>query len=715
MRIFKYLSLFFIMLFLLPFVVKAEECDVSKITITSMEQHGIKGAAEEKGEPTFKDRNINLNVKMHGVGDSINYDMVIKNDSEEDYVIDENAFKTDSEYIEYTLKTNDGSNVVKGNDSKKVTLIITYKKEVDDSEFGNNNTFDASNNLKLSLNTSEKEKDLDSITTNNIKDQKNPKTKSLNIYLIVMILLVSLVIIYLSYNNINKYNKYLILIISLTFIPVVYAICKCDIDVESTIEIEKKPTLYDTVVGLANDTDACVTKFENEVTDQPGDTKHSDNVYFDNCSGQRNLIFGGYCWQVIRTTDTKGTKVVFNGEPVNGKCPIYRNRHKGITKANIESTNLNAQYLYGSSFSYDITNNTFTLEDTNSATWSDSTYESLIGKYTCKNTSGTCSTIYNINDYVDNDKGYTSSYDISDVNYASIGDSPFNANHMTPSAVGYMFNKSYNIKNKALNEQTYKYGSDVTYDSSTHMYTLSGTVKNIDAHYNKSDVHYTCWDTTGVCSEVSFMYRIDYSKIYYINLKDGKKIDDAINDMFMNDNLNKYNSSIKGIIDAWYKQNLIEYESKIEDTVYCNNRKIKSLGNWRIDKDLDDMFYEIIFAGDYLGDNLTCPNITDSFAVSNNKAKLRYPVALITNEEWENINSIDLRRTGSAYWNLTPRRFGMYNAENRYIYGEGFTSINYSDLVGVNSNGGIRPAISLAYDSLIISGTGSEDDPWIVK
>ena len=87
---------------------------------------------------------------MHGVGDSINYDMVIKNDSEKDYVIDENAFKTDSEYIEYTLKTNDGSNVVKGNDSKKVTLIITYKKEVDDSEFGNNNTFDASNNLKLS-------------------------------------------------------------------------------------------------------------------------------------------------------------------------------------------------------------------------------------------------------------------------------------------------------------------------------------------------------------------------------------------------------------------------------------------------------------------------------------------------------------------------------------------------------------------------------------
>ena len=150
----KRLLLIIIMsLFFIPYIVNAETCDISKITITSMEQKSIEGNTEEVEDPTFKDRNINFNLKMYEVGDSITYDMTIKNDSKEDYMIDEDTFKTDSKYIIYTLKTNDGSNVVKAKSNKDVTLIVEYKKEVDSSLL-NNNKFDASNNLKLSLNTS---------------------------------------------------------------------------------------------------------------------------------------------------------------------------------------------------------------------------------------------------------------------------------------------------------------------------------------------------------------------------------------------------------------------------------------------------------------------------------------------------------------------------------------------------------------------------------
>ena len=94
---------------------------------------------------------------MYEVGDSISYDMTINNASEEDYMIDEDTFKTDSEYIEYSLKTNDNSNIVKAKSSKDVTLTATYKKEVEDNLLSNNK-FNASNNLKLSLNTNDKEK-----------------------------------------------------------------------------------------------------------------------------------------------------------------------------------------------------------------------------------------------------------------------------------------------------------------------------------------------------------------------------------------------------------------------------------------------------------------------------------------------------------------------------------------------------------------------------
>ena len=103
-------------------------------------------------------------------------------------------------------------------------------------------------------------------------------------------------------------------------IPTVYAICTCDIEVKSTIEIEKKAKLFDTIVGLYKENNTCVTKYEGEVTDEVNKTVNASNVYFDKCANQRNVIFGGFCWQVIRTTETGGTKVLYNGIPTNGKC-----------------------------------------------------------------------------------------------------------------------------------------------------------------------------------------------------------------------------------------------------------------------------------------------------------------------------------------------------------------------------------------------------------
>ena len=104
----KKLIILLVILFI-PFIVLAEECDTSKITITSMKPNKIEGNAEVISDPTFEDRTINLDLKMYEVGDSISYDMTIKNDSEEDYMIDEDTFKTDSDYIEYTLKTKDNT------------------------------------------------------------------------------------------------------------------------------------------------------------------------------------------------------------------------------------------------------------------------------------------------------------------------------------------------------------------------------------------------------------------------------------------------------------------------------------------------------------------------------------------------------------------------------------------------------------------------------
>ena len=81
----KYLQYLFVILFI-PFIVLAEECDISKITITAIEQSSIEGNTEEKNTPTIQDKNINLDIKMYEIGDSITYDLTINNASEENIV-----------------------------------------------------------------------------------------------------------------------------------------------------------------------------------------------------------------------------------------------------------------------------------------------------------------------------------------------------------------------------------------------------------------------------------------------------------------------------------------------------------------------------------------------------------------------------------------------------------------------------------------------------
>ena len=477
-----------------------------------------------------------------------------------------------------------------------------------------------------------------------------------------------------------------------------------ELDITYTQTDEEEITTNTIIHQLKTENSSCFTKYEGQVTDQVGQTVTAQNVYFNKCADKRNIKFAGYCWQMIRTTETGGIKMVYNGEPVDGKCESTRGDHKGIVGADGSTQTLNAEYLYGSSFTYDITNSSFTLTDTETATWSDSTYEGLIGKYTCKNTTGTCTTLYNVNGYKDNTTAYTSSYSIGDTNYAQIGTSPFNANSESPAMAGYMFNKVYNSKQSIVGnpgDPTVEtlWGNDVSY--SNGVYTLIDTVpttSNIKIH------HYTCSDTIGTCNKVRYYY--DFYHNFYIELDGEANVEEAISNMLNNDNVNRYNSSIKGIIDAWYAQNLINKTNMLEDTVYCNARNIVNLGGW--DKNKDNTSAYLLFNSPY--SNISCTNITDQFAVGNNKAKLIYPVGLISNNEWNTIETNSLIETGTNYWTFSPEYFAPATVLSDVIALNG--SRAYAP---VRNSFGSRPAVTLSTSAVITEGDGSETDPWIVE
>ena len=478
---------------------------------------------------------------------------------------------------------------------------------------------------------------------------------------------------------------------------------------------EEEVTTASIVQELKNNNSSCFTKYEGQVTDRVGITETATNVYFDNCQQKRHIIFGGFCWQVIRTTETGGIKMIYNGEPDNeGHCGNSRNNHMGIIGENGTIENLNSEYLYGSSFTYDTTNLTFTLVDTTLATWGDSTYQELIGKYTCKNIAGTCTTLYNVNNYDSSTGAYTTSYTIGSTNYAQIGKSAFNATYSSPpSMAGYMFNKVYKIKSISDNSTYIKYGSTFTYDTETNKYTLSGTT---GSHYNTgyaqiTGTHYTCWNSSGVCSNISYIYYISSSYAYYIEITDGKGVEDALNEMLSSYDVNKYNSSIKGIIDSWYIQNLSSKTSDLEDTVYCNARNIIELNNWNPDGGSVSNGYSIKFKNYNFTTDLSCPNETDQFAVSNNKAKLTYPVALIGSEEVYNLIYSSFAASGIEYWTLSPYFQNASNTGVRSVSGSG----GLGSSITTNYPLGSRPVVSLASSSVIESGDGSEANPWVVE
>ena len=474
---------------------------------------------------------------------------------------------------------------------------------------------------------------------------------------------------------------------------------------------EEESNLSPFLLNLIEDNPTCMTKYEGQVTDSVGVTTTANNVYFNKCADKRNIIFNNMCWQMIRTTETGGMKLIYNGIPVNNKCESTRSNQPVIyDSSQMYTVELDSEYVYGNSFSYDISTGRFTLLDTFTESWSDSTYENLLGKYTCAGDYGTCVYMYQVVDYFASDGAYGMQYQISSGVYPIIGTSSFNYKRNSLAMVGYMFNKEYIVEEKTISSTT-RFGSTFTYNNGT--YTLSGTTQDISSFSsgNISNTHYTCWNTSGTCNKISYVYLRKSGRGYYIELSDGENIENALNNMLYSNNVNTKDSVIKKIIDAWYRQNLNSYTNMLEDTVYCNDRSISNLYGWDPNGGNDSFNLDFRYNSSYHGEfDLVCPNVTDQFSVGNTTAKLTYPVGLINITEAVALNESELISINEYIWGITPS--GMANANPAILYIDDINNVAGSQ----NTFGyGIRPVISLKSNTVISSGIGSEENPWIVN
>ena len=187
-------------------------------------------------------------------------------------------------------------------------------------------------------------------------------------------------------------------------------------------------------------------------------------------------------------------------------------------------------------------------------------------------------------------------------------------------------------------------------------------------------------------------------------------------------NTNK--SDILKNLETWYNNNLKTYESKLADTIWCNDKSTVSGGLGYGTNATDYGAYNRLASTKQ--PTLKCPNDNNGGKLSkftvddttNGNGNLTYKIGLLTADEIAfagfiaytyNRSTYLQENTGTTWWwSLSPSFFDGGGASVWYV-GSGYL-YDY----GVYYGNGLRPAISLV-SSTNVTGNGTSDNPYVVK
>lgn len=414
-------------------------------------------------------------------------------------------------------------------------------------------------------------------------------------------------------------------------------------------------------------------------------------------------------------------------------------------------------YWYADSVTYDSTNDTYSLNKPYQVS-STTDYSKLVGKYTFldNNKTNISSSVYYIAGVEEKDIYYkelskgqttvTDTYTYGD-SYTDNGDGTYtinnpttiefkdyykecvnmnekyickNATNNTCSDLWYAVSYNFNINSNYVSiKDSFVYGNSFTYENGKYKLKDTKEINDVDLYTDNTLInnhHYTCWNRTGECSTLSYVYYYydDYGEKFYLELTNGKSIEDALEEMLTADDVNTYNSLIKSGIEAWFEHNILEYSDYLEDTIFCNNRSIADKGAWNPNG--GNIKSHLKFSGyNYLEKyDFSCPNITDKFSTVNEKARLKYKVGLLsmTENDLSQLGVLLKSTNIQSYWLISPGSFYISNAifpNGNIVYPDGLSGIT-----NISEEYGVRPSVSLLPGTEYISGEGSMQNPYII-
>ena len=256
--------------------------------------------------------------------------------------------------------------------------------------------------------------------------------------------------------------------------------------------------------------------------------------YFRGDIDNNNVLFGEHCWKIVRTTETGGVKIIYNGVPTNGKClnttgtstqigkSYFNSNEKSLSDIgymyNIQNYDVklmsdpdyirimngdyfapSSNYYYGTGISYNSSTGLYTLVNARQYSY-ESNYENLVGLYTCRTSSGTsCSSVSYITDTSSNAMFYF---------LISNGDTLNNANYTIN------FGRSYTKNSNGTYTLNNLYTFKLSEWTSEYLDNRSGT------DYYKDD-YYVCADPKSTtCTTLYHLFSTNSHGYHYISSDD---------------------------------------------------------------------------------------------------------------------------------------------------------------------------------------------------
>ena len=302
-----------------------------------------------------------------------------------------------------------------------------------------------------------------------------------------------------------------------------------------------------------------------------------------------------------------------------------------------------------------------------------------------------------------------------------IGKSSFNEKYWDPTYVGYKYNEKFSLHENSetgyvwfTNTQKYDFGTGYNFDESTKKFVLTGTIKKLTWEDNHDEIVlgklYSC--LTSNCNAV---YKVtEYKNETQMQVQPISYSSDSYEDAVTNNT----NSTVKDVLDTWYKNNLASYTSYIADEIFCNDRSLIDGSGYLI---TPTTFYGTYHRlRDKKTPSLKCIQDNDKFRVSNTSAKLDYPIALITADEvsmaggvYNIANNNYYLYNGQYFWTMSPSKF----TSNYSLAGAWYVipSGSLLDHGGIVDPRGIRQVINLKSNVKITKGDGTALNPFTIK